>query len=275
MSTAMEVKLQLRIQRYGWDAAVALYEDEWKDHLAPVQRALLGICDLQPEMTVIETAAGTGLITFPAAAVVGLDGSVLATDISGEMVKSGKATAEKLGLLNVTFQRMNAEALDCQDDSFDRALCALGLMYMPDPRAALREMKRVLRPGGLACVAVWGERRNCGWAEIFPIVDSQVHSEVCPLFFGLGTSGALVSDLEAAGFSNIQERRIQSVLSFANSERVISALIDGGAIALAAKRFDHATRQTVEKEFLASVEIFRNGERYEIPGEFVIASGNS
>jgi len=273
MSTTMETKLQLRIQRYGWDAAAALYEDEWKDHLAPAQLALLDICDLQPGMTVIETAAGTGLITFPAAAAVGLDGSVLATDLSGEMVKSGNSTTEKLGLSNVTFQRMNAEALESPDDSFDRALCALGLMYMPDPKVALEEMKRVLRPGGLASVLVWGERRNCGWAEVFPIVDAQVHSEVCPLFFGLGTAGALTSDLEVAGFTNILERRIQTVLSFDSSARVLSAIIDGGAVALAAKRFNDETRRAVDEQFLASVATYRNGDRYEIPGEFVIASG--
>jgi ubiquinone/menaquinone biosynthesis C-methylase UbiE len=271
----MEAKLQLRVQRYGWDAAASIYENEWQRHLAPAQLALLENSDLQPGMRIIETAAGTGLITFPAAEAVGLDGSILATDLSGEMVKSGNATAEKLGLPNVTFQRMNAEALSCQDNSFDRALCALGLMYMPDPRAALKEMKRVLRPGGIACVAVWGERRNCGWADIFPIVDAHVHSEVCPLFFGLGSTGALVSELESAGFSNVQERRVQSVLSFDSSQRVISAIIDGGAVALAAKRFNHATRRIVDEEFLASIAAFRNGERYEIPGEFVIASGIS
>jgi ubiquinone/menaquinone biosynthesis C-methylase UbiE len=269
----MDAKLQLRIQRYGWDAAAPIYQDEWQQHLAPAQLALLGIADLQPGMRVIETAAGTGLITFPAAVAVGSDGSILATDLSGEMVKFGNATAEKLGLSNALFERMNAEALDCEDDSFDRAICALGLMYMPDPRAALKEMKRVLKPGGLASVLVWGERRKCGWAEIFPIVDAQVQSEVCPLFFGLGSVGALVSDLEAAGFSNIQERRIQAVLSFDSSARVISAIIDGGAVAMAAKRFDQATRQAVDEAFLASVETYRTGERYDIPGEFVIASG--
>ncbi len=271
----MEAKLQLRVQRYGWDAAASVYEDEWREHLAPAHLAILEISELQSGAKVIETAAGTGLVTFPAAAAVGLDGSVLATDLSGEMVASGNATAQKLGLPNVTFKRMNAEALECHDDSFDRALCALGLMYMPDPRAALEEMERVLRPGGRASVAVWGERRNCGWAEIFPIVDSRVHSEVCPLFFGLGSPGALVSNMEAAGFSNVQECRIQSVLSFESSERVLSAIIDGGAVALVAKRFDDATRHAVDEEFLASVAAYRNGDRYEIPGEFVIASGVS
>ncbi len=269
----METKLQLRVQRYGWDAAASVYQNEWQEHLAPAQRSLLEIGDLQSGMNVIETAAGTGLVTFPMAAAVGLDGSVLATDLSGEMVKSGNAAAEKLGLPNVTFQRLNAEALECQDNCFDRALCAFGLMYMPDPRRALEEMKRVLRPGGRASVAVWGERRNCGWAEIFPIVDSRVNSEVSPLFFGLGSPGALVLTMEAAGFSNVQERRIQSILSFDNSARVLSAIIDGGAVALAAKRFDVATRCAIDQEFLESVEAYRNGDGYEIPGEFVIASG--
>ncbi len=271
----MDAKLQFRVQRYGWDAAASVYESEWQRHLAPAQIALLERSDVQTGMKVIETAAGTGLVTFPSADAVGPSGSVLATDLSGEMVKSGNAAAEKLGLSNVVFQRMNAEALDCENESFDRAICALGLMYMPNPRAALKEMKRVLKPGGLVSVAVWGERRNCGWAEIFSIVDSHVHSEVCPLFFGLGSIGALVSDMEGSGFTNVQEHRIQSVLSFENRERVISALIDGGAIAMAAKRFDPATRQAVDEAFLASVDRYRNGERYEIPGEFVIASGYS
>ena len=164
---------------------------------------------------------------------------------------------------------------NARDDSFDRALCALGLMYVPDPIAALNEMKRVLSPGGRACIAVWGERRNCGWAEIFPIVDAQVNSEVCPLFFSLGSPGALVSIMENAGFSNVQENRIQPILSFDSEQRVLSAVIDGGAVAMAAKRFDEPTRRMVDQQFLASVADFRNGGHYEIPGEFVIASGDS
>lgn len=269
----MESKLQLRVQRYGWDAAASTYENEWRENLSSAQRALLEASELQFGLDVIETAAGTGLVTFPVAAAIGLDGTILATDLSGEMVASGNATAKKLGLSNVEFKRMNAEALECGADSFDRALCALGLMYLPEPENALIEMKRVLRPGGRATVAVWGERRNCGWAEIFPIVDSYVHSEVCPLFFGLGSPNALITNMEAAGFTNVKEFRIQTVLSFENSQRVLSAMIDGGAVALAAKRFDDTTRRHVNDEFLSSLSTYRNGDQYEIPGEFVISSG--
>ena len=113
---------------------------------------------------------------------------------------------------------------------------------MPNPSSALAEMKRVLRPGGRSSVAVWGERRKCGWAEIFPIVDARVKSEVCPLFFGLGSPGALVADMNTAGFSDVEERRSQSVLSFECEVRALSALIFGGDVSCAATRFDDAPR---------------------------------
>jgi len=269
----MEPKLQLRVQRYGWDAAAPIYDDEWRQNLAPIQVALLNASDLQPCIRVVEIAAGSGLVTFRAAAAVGPNGHVTATDISGEMVARGMANATSMGISNVTFQRMNAEELEYNDDSFDRALCSLGLMYMPDPLAAMREMRRVLRPGGRVCVLIWGERRKCGWAEIFPIVDARVNSEVCPLFFSLGVPNALVSEMRAAGFSDIREQRTEMMLKFNNDEQLLRAKIDGGAVALAAKRFDGETRRSVNHDFLASVSAFRNGQGYEIPGEFVIASG--
>lgn len=271
----MDPKLQLRIQRYGWDAAAPVYEDGWRDNLAPAQEVLLTACDLRPGQHVIETAAGSGLATFPAAAAVAPGGSVLATDLSGEMVALGAEQANKLGVTGISFRRMNAEALDCADSTFDRALCSLGLMYMPDPGAALREMKRVLVPGGRVSVSVWGERRKCGWAEIFPIVDARVQSEVCPMFFGPGAPGALALDMRRAGFDDLTEQRMASSLIFASEAQLLAAMIDGGAVAMAAKRFDAETRATVEREFLSSVAQWRQDKGYIIPGEFLIVSGTA
>ena len=74
------------------------------------------------------------------------------------MVNLAAEEARTLGLAQVRFERMDAEALTFDAATFDVALCALGLMYVPDPLKALTEMHRVLRPGGRAVAAVWGAR---------------------------------------------------------------------------------------------------------------------
>lgn len=102
---------------------------------------------------------------------------------------------------------------------------------------------------------------------------ARVKSEVCPLFFGLGAPGALLSEIVKVGFCDVVEHRIQSVLSFENEERLVSAMIDGVAVGMAAKRFDDETRYAVDREFLASVSTNRTGDGFEFPVEFVIAWG--
>lgn len=269
----MHARLQRRIQRYGWDKATAYYEPSWRRQLEPSQTRTLELADLRPAERIIDVACGTGLVTFPAAAAVGAAGRVLGTDISDEMLARARRTAETLGLGHVSFQRMDAEDLRLPEVSFDAAVCALGLMYFPDPVRALREMLRVLRPGGRAVAAVWGERARCGWADIFPIVDSRVRSEVCPLFFQLGTRDALKIAFEAAGFTDVSLHRISSILHYDTPEDALAAAFAAGPVALAYSRFDLRTREEAHLEYLDSIEPHRNGSGYRIPGEFVVAWG--
>jgi ubiquinone/menaquinone biosynthesis C-methylase UbiE len=268
----MDAKLQHRLQRYGWDAAAPVYDCAWSENLRSAHSVLLDMAALQPGMRVLEVACGTGLVTSQAAGLIAPGGSLLATDIAGEMIVETAARAASLGLDSVQTARMESEDLDIEDGVFDAALCALGLMYSPDPIKALVEMRRAVKPGGRVAVTLWGERRNCGWADIFPIVDAQVKSEVCPLFFSLGVPGALSTAMASAGLREVGERRHTTVLEFPSEGSLLSAQIDAGAVALAAKRFSLDTRRDVETAFLASVsEYRRNDGSYGIPGEFVTA----
>jgi ubiquinone/menaquinone biosynthesis C-methylase UbiE len=270
----MDARLQRRVQRYGWDKAAASYEGYWQQQLAPAQDRLLALAALQPGERVIDVAAGTGLVTFRAAALVGPSGSVLATDISEGMVARLAEEAVRREARHVTALRMDAEALDVPAGSFDAALCALGLMYVPDAVAAMEAMRRALRPGGRAVVAVWGARDRCGWAEIFPIVDARVQSEVCPMFFQLGTGHRLDLVLDKAGFEAVSSERVASVLHYDSPEAACGAAFEGGPVALAYSRFDPATRRAAQAEYLASIESWRTGQAYDVPGEFVIARGS-
>jgi ubiquinone/menaquinone biosynthesis C-methylase UbiE len=270
----MDARLQRRVQRYGWDKAADSYEGYWQQQLAPAQDRLLALAALQPGERVIDVAAGTGLVTFRAAALVGPSGSVLATDISERMVARLAEEAVHREAANVTARRTDAEVLDVPEGSFDAALCALGLMYVPDAVAAMGAMRRALRPGGRAVVAVWGARSRCGWAEIFPIVDARVQSDVCPMFFQLGTGERLGAVLEEAGFGDVSSERIPSVLHYESPEDACGAAFEGGPVALAYSRFDEATRAAARAEYLASIESCRKGRAYDVPGEFVIAHGS-
>jgi ubiquinone/menaquinone biosynthesis C-methylase UbiE len=171
------------------------------------------------------------------------------------------------------FERADAEDLPFEDESFDAVMCVLGLMYPADPQRAVEEMLRVLKPGGRAAACVWGRRDRCGWAEIFPITDARVESDVCPMFFQLGLPNALTYAFERAGFKEIHDERIDVTLTWENADRMLNAFFAGGPVALAYSKFTPEVREAVHSEFLDSVRQHRRGDAYDIPGEFVFAVG--
>lgn len=269
----MDPRLQRRVQRYGWDKAAKYYEDSWKRQLKPAQDKLMEMADLQPGEKVLETACGTGLVTFRAARAVEKDGKVLATDLSDGMLEIAKSMATQQNIDNVSFSRMDAEELAVENEHFDAAISALGLMYVPDPVQSLREKYRVLKPGGRSVIAIWGERKKCGWADIFPIVDRRVNSDVCPLFFQQGTGNTLKHSFEEAGFNEIEIVRLSVSLSYENSDVAVMAAFAGGPVAMAYQRFDEQTKEEAHQEYLESIAPYRNGTSYEIPGEYVVGKG--
>jgi len=258
----MEARVQRRVQRYGWDLAAHDYERLWQAQLGPAQADMLTRAGLRAGERVVDVACGTGLVSFAAAETVGATGHVLGVDISGAMVDAAQRRADALGIGHAAFARMDAEALDLGDAGFDVALCGLGLMYLPDPARAVRELCRVVRPGGRVGLAVWGERARCGWAAVFPIVDAEVASDVCPLFFGLGSGDALARLCSDVGLAEIELRRIATTLVYDNGDEACDAAFVGGPVALAWSRFDAATRARVRVGYLAAISpsACRHGE---------------
>jgi len=269
----MEPRLQRRVQRYGWDKAAKFYDDSWKVQLRPAQDKLLEMAELKPGDKVLETSCGTGQVTIRAALQIANDGELVATDISEKMITEAEKLAEEKGCTNIRFRRMDAEELDFRENRFDAAICSLGLMYFPFPLEALKEMHRVIKPGGRAVAAIWGERKNCGWAELFPIVDAHVASDVCPMFFQQGTGNTLRNSFESAGFENIHIERFSVSLNYPDQKTALMAAFDGGAVALAYQKFDDLTKENIHREYLDSISEYKTGNGYDIPGEFVVASG--
>lgn len=273
----MEHRLQLRVQRYGWDLAAGDYEAHWRASLASAQVELLAGAALQPGEKVLDVACGTGLVSFAAAAAVGRHGSVLGVDLSEGMVKAAQSRGESVtpadtASAGMRFLRMDAQELSCAAASFDVTLCALGLMYVPDPDKAIREMWRVLRPGGRLALLVWGERSRCGWSEVFPIVDAEVASDVCPLFFRLGGQDALERACASAAFEDVRLRRFSGTLDYGDEHAACEAAFIGGPVALAWSRFDRVARARVRERYLDAIRPWKQGAGYRVPVEFVMAT---
>ena len=269
----MNARLQRRVQRYGWDRAAGDYERSWSAQLAPAQSLALEMTALAPGERVVDIACGTGLVSIPAARAIAPGGELVGTDISQVMVDTAALRAADAGVAGVRFERMDAESLDLPDGAFDAAICALGLMYVPDPAQAMREMRRVLRPGGRAVAAVWGARRRCGWAGIFPVVDERVSTEVCPLFFRLGTGETLALTAAEAGLTDVEAVRISTRLVYGSEDEALAAAFAGGPVAMAYSRFDEALKTAAHAAYLDTIAAYRDGDGYDIPGEFVVLRG--
>jgi ubiquinone/menaquinone biosynthesis C-methylase UbiE len=271
----MEPRLQRRVQRYGWDLAAADYELLWQRQLAVAHARVLAALALAPGERVLDAACGTGLVAFPAAAAVAPEGRVVGIDLSGRMVELAQRRSHERRVANASFAHMDAEKLDLPDAGFDVAVCALGLMYMTDPLLALTELRRVVRPGGRIALAVWGERALCGWAPVFPIVDAEVASDVCPLFFRLGEKDALARLCAAARLDAIAEQRVAATLDYADADEACAAAFVGGPVALAWSRFDAAVRARVRSDYVAAIRPWQHGRGYRLPSEFVIVTATA
>jgi ubiquinone/menaquinone biosynthesis C-methylase UbiE len=129
----------------------------------PLSERLVALLDPRPGDTVVELAAGSGDTGFLAAERLGPGGRLLSTDVAPEMVEAARRRAAELGLEKVEFLVADATALPFDEASIDGVLCRFGVMLVPDPAQAFREIARVLRPGASAAVAVWADSSENDW----------------------------------------------------------------------------------------------------------------
>ncbi|WP_414471430.1 class I SAM-dependent methyltransferase [Microvirga sp. M2] len=154
---------------------------------------------------ILETAAGTGIVTRALVAALPPRVEIVATDLNQAMLDLAQT---KLQAPNVTWRQMDAQALPFEDGSFDAVVCQFGVMFFPDKTAAFREALRVLRPGGRFLFNVW-DRLDANMVskvvsdraiEMFPD-DPPRFFERMP--FGYFDEDRIRGELQRAGFETI------------------------------------------------------------------------
>ncbi len=152
----------------GWSSS----REAFQRSAAPVSRWLVDAIGPLPGQTVLELAAGPGDTGLLAAERLRPGGKLISTDGATAMVEVARARAEELGLDDVVEARpMEVEWIDLEAATVDAVLCRWGYMLVPDPETALRETRRVLRPGGRVAFAVWASTTENPWSMGRRIVD--------------------------------------------------------------------------------------------------------
>jgi ubiquinone/menaquinone biosynthesis C-methylase UbiE len=181
---------------------------------APLTNALIEHAGINEGQTVLDVAGGPGEPGLTIAEKVGPNGSVTCTDAVAEMVEAARNDATRRGLTNVQFHQCSADSLPFPDNYFDTTVCRLGIMLVPDPLAAVREMLRVTKPGGRLALAVWHKSEINPFCYVVTNVMAQhVNAPAAdpdaPNAFRFAESGKLANVLTEAGAREVEERVVK------------------------------------------------------------------
>jgi ubiquinone/menaquinone biosynthesis C-methylase UbiE len=189
---------------------------------------------LRRGLRVLDVACGTGLVARLAAGAVGVDGHVAALDLNPAMVAVASALPAVEGAA-IEWVEGDAQALPFADASFDVVCCQLGLQFFPDRQRALREMKRVLVPGGRAVVMVWREiDRAPGFAVLAAALGRTISADAEALMrapFALSDAGELSRLLERAGLSDCAIRAQTGTVRFDSAAMFVRSYTGGSPLA--------------------------------------------
>lgn len=155
--------------RTRWAASAAGWRrraDQMHAATLPVSTRMVEAIAPKPGDIVLELAAGVGDVGFLAAASIEPGGELICSDFVPEMLSAAQERARERGVENVRFRQIDAETIDQPAASLDAVLCRWGFMLMGDPEAALRQTRRILKPGGRLALAAWEAAEENPWSSL-------------------------------------------------------------------------------------------------------------
>ncbi len=209
---------------FSGSGAAGAYESVLVPRLfTPCAIALLTRLGLNPGETLLDVACGTGIVARLAAPVLGPTGRVIGRDLAESMLERARAAHLPDDSAPIDYGVAPADQLDVAGESVDVVTCQQGLQFFPDAHAAVAEMRRVLRPGGRAGIAVWRRIEECPfWAAsqvaAAELLDADAAASINAPFAWPGEQ-ALVDVLRGAGFTDVVVSTHSVVMHFESGMR--------------------------------------------------------
>lgn len=217
---------------------------------------------------VLDAACGTGIVARAAADRVGSAGAVVGVDLNPAMIAVARDVSAGIQP-PIAYHEGDMQRLPFPDHSFDVAVCQFSLMFMPDPRAALTELRRVLVPGGRVVLTLWRSlQHNVGWSLFATALERHVGADAAAIMrtpFSLGDERVVSELLASAGFNGVRTRIDTAMTRFPSPNDMLSRQAASSPLAGPIDALDPATLSALQADLAASLGPYTDDEGVAFP----------
>ena len=256
-----------------WKAYGGTAAEIYERHLVPAifgpwAEDLVALAGPKSGERVLDVACGTGIVTRLAAQRVGPSGAVVGLDLNPGMLAVARALARPPGT-QIDWREASANAMPFPDAAFDLVLCQQGLQFFPDRLASLREMRRVLVPGGRLAVSVWRAiQHSPGCAILATALGLHIGPEAATFMqgpFALGSAEELRALITGTGFGNVVLRPSSKTLRFPSPEEFVGLYVAATPLAGLVAQANENARAALIAEVSAALRSYVDTEGLAFP----------
>lgn len=246
----------------GWKK----WDDLIMDFLNPMGEEIIKALNIKNTDIVLDVASGTGEPGFSIAKIV-TNGTVILTDLSEDMLKIAHNNAINKGLKNIETCISDVSELPFHDNMFDAVSCRFGFMFFPDMVLAIKEMMRVLKPGGKIAIGVWsGPEKNFWVTAAMGAINRNMQlappPPEAPGMFRCAKDGLMVELFQNVGLRDVYQKEVTEVLQCKTAELYWEMMTEVAAPFVSAlNQADDDMKQKIKEEVFQTIhEKFPKGD---------------